>query len=63
MLYEVITPREILPNSLPNEFATDLPSEVFPVPGGPTKHKTGDFFNVSNCLTAIKSRILSYNFV
>ena len=34
---------ETLTNFLPKALAIDLPIEVFPVPGGPAKHKIGPF--------------------
>ncbi len=39
--------------------ATDLPIEVFPVPGGPTKQRIGPFRFPFNFFTAINSRIRS----
>ncbi len=35
----LIPPKEIFTNFLPNARAIDLPNEVLPTPGGPTKHK------------------------
>ena len=34
-----IPPREILANSLPVALAIDLPKDVLPTPGGPTKQR------------------------
>ena len=34
-------PKETLVNFLPVALAIDSPKEVFPTPGGQTKHKTG----------------------
>ena len=36
-------PKEILINFLFVALAIDLPSDVFPTPGGPTKHNIGPF--------------------
>ena len=37
----LIPPTDILTNSLFVAFAIDFPNEVFPTPGGPTKHNIG----------------------
>ena len=42
--------------------AIDLPSEVLPVPGGPTKHKIGAYPSFFRLRTEIKSKILSFIF-
>ena len=39
--------------------AIDLPNEVFPTPGGPTKQRTGAFNFLTLCWTARYSNILS----
>ena len=36
-------PKEIRINFLPVALAIDFPKEVFPTPGGPTRHKMGPF--------------------
>ena len=36
-------PKDILTNFLPMALATDLPKDVLPTPGGPTKQITGLF--------------------
>jgi hypothetical protein len=41
------------------EFAIDLPSEVLPTPGGPTRHNIGPLSLLVLFCTAKYSRILS----
>ena len=40
--------------------AIDLPKEVFPTPGGPCKHKIGDFISFLSFNTARYSIILFF---
>ena len=51
-------PKEILTYSLPKASAIDFPNEVLPTPGGPFKHKIGDFMSFLNFKTAMCSIIL-----
>ena len=53
-------PNEILAYFLFNEFAIDLPSEVFPTPGGPYKQIIGDFMFFLSFKTDKYSIILSF---
>ncbi len=39
-------------NSRESERATDLPSEVLPTPGGPTRHRMGPFLAGASLRTA-----------
>ena len=48
-LIHLTPPRDILTNFLPVDFAIDSPREVFPTPGGPTRHKTGPFIFDTLC--------------
>jgi hypothetical protein len=57
-----IPPREILANSLPVALAIDLPKDVLPTPGGPTKHNIVPVAFLDLFLTARNSRILSFTF-
>ncbi len=41
---------------------TDLPSDVLPTPGGPTRHKIGPFIFFMRCWTARYSRMRSLTF-
>ena len=50
-------PNEIRTYSLPKASATDFPIEVLPTPGGPYKHKIGDFISFLNFKTAKCSMI------
>ena len=52
-------PKDILTNFLLVARAIDSPSEVFPTPGGPTRHKTGAFIDLTLFCTARYSTILS----
>ncbi len=54
-----IPPREIRRNLRPIARAIDFPSEVFPTPGGPTKHRIGPFVLSLSFRTARYSRIRS----
>ena len=47
---------------LPRALAMDLPNEVFPTPGGPTRHRIGDFRSFFSFMTARYSTILSFTF-
>ena len=42
--------------------AIDFPREVFPTPGGPTKHSIGDFMSPFNLSTARYSNMRSFTF-
>ena len=53
-------PRDILTYFLPMASAIDLPKEVFPTPGGPCKHKIGDFISFLSFNTARYSIILFF---
>ena len=57
-----IPPKDILTNSLPKASAIDLPSEVLPTPGAPTKQMIGDFISPFNFRTAKYSKILFFTF-
>ena len=52
-------PRDILTNFLPVALAIDLPNEVFPTPGGPTRHSIGPLSFSTLFCTAKNSIILS----
>ena len=52
-------PSEIRPNLRPKAVATERPSEVLPTPGGPYKHKIGDFKSPLSLITAKCSKIRS----
>ena len=47
---------------LPLQEAIDLANELLPTPGGPDRHKIGDFISSLNFLTAKNSKILSLIF-
>ena len=53
-------PSEIRTYSRPNASAIDFPKEVFPTPGGPYKHKIGDFISFRSFKTAKYSMILRF---
>ena len=53
-------PKDILWNYLPNALAIDSPIDVFPTPGGPTKHIILPYTVLFNFPTAINSRILYF---
>ncbi len=54
-------PRLMRTNLRPNAAAIDLPSEVLPVPGGPTKHRMGLRISfAANLRTAMYSRMRSF---
>ena len=55
-------PNDTLSYFLPKASAIDLPNDVFPTPGGPYKHKIGDFISPLNFKTARCSIILSFTF-
>ena len=55
-------PRLILTKFLFIASAIDLASDVFPTPGGPTKHKIGPLTSSDRVLTARNSKILSFGF-
>ncbi len=55
-------PKAILIYLLPVALAIDFPSDVFPTPGGPTKHKIGPLILLVLFCTAKYSRILSLTF-
>src|SRR5437879_13911608 len=46
----------------PVALATDLPSEVLPTAGGPTRHRIGPFSFFMRCWTARDSRLRSFTF-
>ena len=58
----LIPPKDILTNFLPVALAIDFPNEVFPTPGGPTKHKIAPFIFPTLFWTAKYSKILSFTF-
>ncbi len=49
-------------NSRPVARATDLPSEVLPTPGGPTRHMIGPLIFFERCCTARYSTMRSLTF-
>ncbi|MPM87777.1 hypothetical protein SDC9_134877 [bioreactor metagenome] len=56
-----IPPSDMFTNFLPIVFAIDLPREVFPTPGGPTKQSTcALMLSAASFLTARNSRIRSF---
>ena len=55
----LIPPNETLINGLSKALAIDLPNEVFPTPGGPTKQRIGPFGFDTLVWTAKYSIILS----
>ena len=55
-------PSENLIKGLSKAFAIDFPRDVFPTPGGPTKHKIGPFGFLTLDCTARYSMILSFTF-
>ena len=57
-----VPPSEIRTNFRPMARATDLPSDVFPTPGGPTKQRIGPFISCLSIRTARYSKIRSLIF-
>ena len=55
-------PKDILTYFLPIASAIDFPNEVLPTPGGPYKHKIGDFISPLSFNTDKYSIILSLTF-
>ena len=56
-------PSETRMNSRPSERAIDLPSEVLPTPGGPTRQRIGPFLPGASLRTARYSRMRFFTFL
>ena len=55
-------PSETRMNSRPSDRAIDLPSDVLPTPGGPTRQRIGPFFPGASLRTARYSRMRFFTF-